>query len=68
MSQQYMSIRSQVVLRITPITVKPVLRGHHWHKEKVTLQDKWPLKRGSIHMKFSRTGHEKDDLLIQVTA
>ena len=28
----------------------------------------WPLKRGSIHMKFSMTGHEKGDLLIQVTA
>jgi hypothetical protein len=27
----------------------------------------WPLKRGSIHMKFSMTGQEKDDLLIQVT-
>jgi hypothetical protein len=28
----------------------------------------WPLKRDSIHMKFSMTGQEKDDLLIQVTA
>jgi len=26
------------------------------------------LKRGSIHMKFSITGQEKGDLLIQVTA
>jgi len=29
-------------------TVKPVLRGHPWDKGKVTLQDRWPLKRGSI--------------------
>ena len=28
----------------------------------------WPLKRGSIHMKFSMTGQEKDDLMIQVAA
>ena len=27
----------------------------------------WPLKRDSIHMKFSMTGQEKCDLLIQVT-
>ena len=26
------------------------------------------LKRGSIHMKFSMTGQENDDLLIQVIA
>ena len=26
------------------------------------------LKRGPIHMKFSMTGQEKGDLLIQVTA
>ena len=47
--------------------VKPALRGHLWDKEKVA-QDRWTLKRGSIHMKFSMTGQEKDDLLIQVTA
>ena len=40
-------------------TVKPVLRGQLWDKEKVTLQDRWPLKRGSFHMKFSMTGQEK---------
>jgi hypothetical protein len=28
----------------------------------------WPFKRGSIHMKFSVTGQEKYDLLIQATA
>jgi len=28
---------------------------------------KWSL-RTSIHMKFSMTGHDKSDLLIQVTA
>ena len=30
--------------------------------------DRWPLKRGSNDMKFSMTGQEKGDLLIQVTA
>ena len=49
-------------------TVKPVLRGHLWDKEIVASYDRWPLKRGSINMKFSMTGQEKDDLLIQVTA
>jgi len=48
--------------------VKPVLRGQLWDKEKVVFQDRWPLKRGSIHMKFSMTGQKKCDLLIQVTA
>ena len=28
----------------------------------------WPVKKGSIHTKFSMTGQEKGDLLIQVTA
>jgi len=41
-------------------TVTPVLRGHLW--------DRWPLKRGSIHEKFSMAGQENCDLLIQVTA
>jgi hypothetical protein len=27
----------------------------------------WPLKRGSIYMKFSMTGQAKGDLLIQMT-
>jgi len=31
-------------------TVKPVLKGHLWDKEKVVIQDRWPFKRGSIHM------------------
>ena len=39
--------------------VKPVLRGHLWDKEKVVFQERWPLKRGSIHMKFSMTGQKK---------
>jgi hypothetical protein len=44
-------------------TVKPVLRGHDlWDKEKVALEDRWPLKRGSVYMKSSMTGQEKDDL------
>jgi hypothetical protein len=36
--------------------------------KKVALQDRWPLERASIHMKFSMTGQEKGDLSIQVTA
>jgi hypothetical protein len=28
-----------------------IKRGHLW--EKVALSDRWPLKRGLIHMKFS---------------
>ena len=28
----------------------------------------WSYKTGSIHMKFSMTGQEKGDLLIQATA
>ena len=30
----------------TVTTVKPVLRGHVWDKEKVALYDRWPLKIG----------------------
>ena len=37
-------------------------------KEKVVSWDRWPLKKGSIHMKFSMTWQEKGNLLIQVTA
>ena len=49
-------------------TVKPVLRGHLWDKQKVALYDKWPLKWGSIYMKVSMIGQEKKNvLLIQVT-
>jgi hypothetical protein len=33
-----------------------------------TNKDRLPLKRGSIHMKFSMKGQEKGDLLRQVTA
>ena len=40
-------------------TVKSVLRGHIWDKEKVALLDRWPLKD---------KGQEKCDLLLQVTA
>ena len=49
-------------------TVNPVLRGHLWDKEKMAIYDRSPLKRGSIHIKFSMTGHVKSDLLIKVTA
>jgi hypothetical protein len=48
--------------------IKSVLRGHLSDKEKVAFYDWWPLKRGSIHMRFSMTGQEKCDFLIQVTA
>ena len=42
-------------------------RGILWDKEKMVFLDKWPLKRGSIHMKCSITGQEKGDLLIQLS-
>ena len=50
------------------ILTKDVLRGHLWDTENVVFEDRWPLKRGSIHMKFCRTGQEKGDLLRHVTA
>ena len=56
-----------MIVTIVGNIVKPVLWGHLWDKEKVAIQDKWPLKRGSIHMKFSMTGQLKGDLSIQVT-
>jgi len=56
------------VYKITFKVVKPVLRGHLWDKDKVALWDRWPLKRGSIHMKCSMTRQENGDLLIQATA
>ena len=34
------------------ILTKDVLRGHLWDTENVVFEDRWPLKRGSIHMKF----------------
>ena len=54
-------------------TVKPVLRGHLWSKEKVTSEDRWPLKRDSIYMKFSdrtrkRWPFNTGDCLLEVTA
>ena len=50
-------------------TVELVLRGHHWYKEKVAFKDRWGLlKKDLIHMKFSMTGQEKCDFLIQVAA
>ena len=58
----YTNIPQQVCAANT-CTVKPVLRGHLWYKEKVTLYDRWPL-----HIKLSMTGQEKDDPLVQVTA
>jgi len=49
-------------------TVKPVLRGHLWDKEKVTFYDRRSLKRGSIHMNFSMKGQGNSDILMEVTA
>ena len=43
-------------------TVKPVLRGHLWDKDKLSLYDRWPLNRGSIYMKYSMTRQLKGDL------
>ena len=34
----------------------------------MVFEDRGPLKRCSIHMKFSMTGQEKCDCLIEVTA
>jgi len=48
-------------------TVKPILRGHIWDKEKWSFKT-GDLKRGLIHMKYSMTGQQKCDPLIQVTA
>jgi hypothetical protein len=33
-------------------TIKPVLRGHLWDKEKMSLEDMWPLNSGSIDLNF----------------
>ena len=70
--QSWLSVRFSLTFII--YTVKPILRGQQWDKEKVVFYDRWPFKRGSIHMKCSMTGQEKvdilntDDCLIQMTA
>ena len=46
-----------IMARLLPLVIQMVL------KDK-----KSPLKKGSIHMKFSMTEQEKGDLSIQVTA
>ena len=63
-----MGHNTEVLYRYKTCSVKHILRCHLCDKEKVALLDRWPLKRGSIHMKFSMTGQEKNDILIQVTA
>ena len=45
---------------ICSTTVKPVLRGHLWDKEKMALEDRRPLLRGL--MQFSMTCQERGDL------
>ena len=39
-------------------TVKPVLGGHSWGVSKVTSQERWPLKRGSV--KTDQSCHQMD--------
>jgi hypothetical protein len=47
-------------------TVKPILRGHLWNKEK------WPYKTGDplkeVQFIWNFLGQEKGDLLMQVNA
>jgi len=50
-----MTIR-KLTIRQGVNTIKPVLRGHLCDNEKVVFQDRWPLKRGSIHVKISMMG------------
>ena len=58
-SQDIIDIRSSVCAILTlptvyhQYTVKPVVRGHLWDKEKVVSYVRWPLKTGSIHLKFA---------------
>jgi hypothetical protein len=46
--------------KIIAYTVKPVLRGHLWDKEKVSLQGRRLPKRGSVHRNFQ--SHDKKKL------
>ena len=46
------------------IIVKPVLKVTYEKWKKVLWYDRWPLKKGSVHMKFFMTGQEKGGLLI----
>jgi hypothetical protein len=39
-------------------TVKPVLGGHSWGMSKVTSQERWSLKRGSV--KTDQSCHQMD--------
>jgi hypothetical protein len=50
--------------------VKPVLRGHHWNKEKLVFIDKNvnSLRRFNSYEIAYMTGQEKDDIIIQMTA
>jgi hypothetical protein len=50
------------------VGVKPVFKGHLRDKEQIVFEDRGSLKRGSIHIKFCLTGHEKGDLLLKVNA
>jgi hypothetical protein len=55
MNYIFIILTNEKTSAITRYTVKPVLRGYLWDKEKMG------------HMKFSMTGQEKGDLLIQVS-
>jgi hypothetical protein len=57
-----MDIDTSVLFFVADNTVKPVLRGHLWDKAKMAWEDRWPLKRGLFHKKFSMTGQEKGNL------
>jgi hypothetical protein len=48
-------------------TIK-ILESFSLNQRKIGLLDRWSLKRGSIHMKFSMTGQDKGGLLIQGAA
>jgi len=53
--------------------VKPVLKGHLWDKEKVIIQDRWPLKSGYSYEIFHDMTRKMwpfntGDCLIEVTA
>ena len=55
----YLLIKFQISVHKVS-TVKPGLRGHLGDQKKWSyILDRWHLKRGSIHMKYSMTGQER---------
>jgi hypothetical protein len=47
-----------IYIYIFVYTVKPVLSGHSWGMSKVTSQERWPLRRGSV--KTDQSCHQMD--------